>query len=114
MHDPATPLAPSTIESRSRSLRYLHHASHLFICFLLTALPLPLKQRDLNEIMADQMAEFEEELAITLADLQVKHTAILQKRVKGQLQKSLEHLNPTSISSSDWRPGFSEYRESPF
>lgn len=77
-------------------------------------------KRDLNEIMEDQMAEFEDELVVLTSELQLKHTARLQKRVKAQLQKTFENLLPgqhSGASTSSWdsyRMGASEYRESPF
>jgi hypothetical protein len=78
-------------------------------------------KRDLNEIMEDQMAEFEEDLVVQMAELQTKHTARLQKRVKAQLQKTFENLLPghqsggaSTASWDSYRMGASEYRESPF
>jgi len=64
-------------------------------------------KRDLNQIVLDQMEQFQEELSAQMALLQAKHTARLKKRTNAQILKAFEHMVPQGFADSS-------VRESPF
>lgn len=73
----------------------------------LTIMLLSNHQRDLNQIVLDQMEQFQEELSAQMALLQAKHTARLKKRTNAQILKAFEHMVPQGFADSS-------VRESPF